>query len=916
MWGWRWRALGRFDPPDQPRLQGGLAAGRRWRGTNKSGKRYGPPLSIEQLNENVVRIEQDPSIFRNRLMSASSSKTDIVTSDSAGYSEEFINRLGDQELIPLRVLTHEDAKTILGLNMETLQSKMRNSSGAYAGLELEWSNSLVDFLFDFQRNDEEGARRLQARVDMVESTIMSMIEEEKIKPRDLPLKVAMDIEKNSDGTTNLVLRRTDNSGQVYAHTLIAATVAEKNKNPLSDAEFADLATLGQRLSKHVYGIDHILEKIWRTIALSKDAETRKRDGVEEHKKAEVFFLLGLSSTGKTETGKAIARELFKEGEAARVTIDFNNIKTVQDLRDAILGTTSGDKFYPSKFMQEYDRLNGRVIFMFEEIANAPLEVLRALYDILDEAVVTSFADKKARAMSKVIILATGNAGEEWYKDIPRDLSFDIQMTTMRDIYQKSIADQDYKRLLLEKYFSEAFINRIGIDRFMFYPPFSHESIRKIAMGRLQASIEDLKPKNGQRGWGIGFKNQADYIKLIETIENEGFVLREQGRSIVNFVNMEITNKIRWELRNGGVADNARVLIVPSQVNDEEVKFNLIVEGSAQDLSLKVKRRKVEPEPTKAVQDIALTSFHEAGHNFLMKVLLGDKFKATRVTRIPGVLMESSGPIPYLGVAQSAMTESMEYNREGVIETLARMLGGDIAETVVTKNGRRHSGISNDILRATDLAREAVGEWGLSDKWGRRVVKADQMNSLSDEEKKLFNSEVDVLLKDARALGEAIIREPGNFEVFKALGLEIFVKGDLKEKAIADFYQAQDSRINFPSDIYAVIQSSKEKIEKDIKSSENNGLFVKKNQAHHNVEFVEGIVLPSEYASINTIIAEEKKAELSKVQLPKNIPIFTNFNVISSVNRTHIPVSGSQASVAFKPKPSGDLHGQTCARLFQ
>lgn len=867
-----------------------------------SGKSYGPPLNTDQLNEKVINIEHNPSIFRNRLAAARSARGNNGQYPR-GYSEEFINRLQDNELVPLRALGEKELKQILRLNMEPLAYRLKQSFGAYSGLEIVWSDSLIDFMYEYQKNPESGARLMQARVSqLIEDTLLQMVKEKKIKASDLPMTVELDVEKNADATSNLILRRTDSSKQIYAHRLIDATESEKSKVPLTDAEFAELATLPKRLAKHVFGVDHLMEKIGQSIALSKDSETRKRDGVQQEKKAEVFFLLGFSSTGKTETGKAVARELFKEGEAARVVIDFNNIQSIEDLRNLILGTKVGETVIPSKFMQEYDRLNGRGVFMFEEVANAPLVILKALYDVLDEAVVTTFADGKSRSMSKVVILATGNAGEDWYKDIPRDSSFEIQMTVMREIYEKSMKDLDFQRLTLEKYFSEAFINRVGISRFLFYPPFSYESVRKVSILTLQKSFEELKSKNGERGWNLGFKNQADFVELVKTVEKEGFVLREQGRSIINFVNGEITKKIRWELRNAGVPDNSKVLIVP--MNDGTANFKLIPENGAP-LTLNITMRPRHEEITERVTDVALTSFHEAGHNFLMKVLLGDKYVPTHVTRIPGVLMRPTGAVAYLGVAESSAVERLHYNREAVLEMIAMTLGGDIAESLVTKGGRRHSGISDDIARATDMARKAVGEWGLSDKWGRRVVKGDQVSELSDAERTLFNSEVDVILKDARALGEALIKE--NFEIFKQMGLEIFEKGDLSAKDIKDFYDAREAKISYPSDINAVIEHSKNQIQKEITAPSSNGLFVKSNNKHHNSELIDSITLPKDYANIHSIINAKKKAEQDKVVIPQ-VPIFADMKSAPTAAPVHTP---SKALVPFKPQNTG----LTCSRLF-
>ena len=47
-----------------------------------------------------------------------------------------------------------------------------------------------------------------------------------------------------------------------------------------------------------------------------------------------------------------------------------------------------------------------------------------------------------------------------------------------------------------------------------------------------------------------------------------------------------------------------------------------------------------------------------------------------------------------------------------------MFGGRIAEDIIYARFMVTTGASNDIERATDLARAMVTQWGLSKKWGR------------------------------------------------------------------------------------------------------------------------------------------------------------------------------------------------------
>lgn len=851
---------------------------------DENGRRFGKALSIEDLNQRVERIEKDPSLFRDQLMQAEYIKKGVSNESALGYSESFLSEIHDGDFVPFRVLSVEGRLTVLNYELQKLVKKLSRADGPYANMELTWTKDLVETAQKYHFNAEDGAKMLLSKIsEFVEGPLFELIESGKLTPDLSSQKLILDIQKNDDYTMDLLLRDAKDPEHIILSSKVRATLAEQKSKPLSDEEYLKYANLPERLGKHVFGVPYILEKIGTSVALAKDRERRRVNGEIQHKKAEVFFLLGFSSTGKTETGKALARELYEDGEAARISIDFNNVKSINDLRELILGHSLGGKVVPSRFMREYDRLNGRVIFMFEEIANAPLEVLKALYDILDEAVVTGFADGKARAMDHVMILATGNAGEEWYRSIPRDLPFDLQANAMRQVYESMVRDVDAMRVTLEKYFSAAFINRVGIGRFLFYPPLGFEAIRRLTISQLDRVLKDLRPAEGHPGWQVGFENKEDYLSFLDSMEREGYVLREQGRSIVNYAMEEVEKKIRFSLRNQLIPAGTKIWIKPrndqsrDRINsNQEIAFDLIIDGQKERIPFTMRARLRRDDLKNTPEFVAQTSYHEAGHNLQRRAVFGDKFKATLVSRIPGVIIENDNPLVYEGVAISEQLEKLGYNKEAVVEQLSVLFAGEVAETLVTKDARHDAGKSDDIARATHLAEKAVLEWGLSEKWGSRVVKPDQRNTLSDAERKLVGEEVSALLKQGRLLAVATLSQPDNFEVLKTLGVEIIKKAELKEKDIDRFYAEYDSRIQFPQNIWQVIDEESKK-QGAIKPEPLTGFAKKKN---HSIEFKEGVLVPREFADINAIIADKKKRVLAKIELPKDLPIFS-LNDISS-----------------------------------
>jgi cell division protease FtsH len=99
----------------------------------------------------------------------------------------------------------------------------------------------------------------------------------------------------------------------------------------------------------------------------------------------------------------------------------------------------------------------------------------------------------------------------------------------------------------------------------------------------------------------------------------------------------------------------------------------------------------------------VTAVHEAGHA-LLAVLLPNADPIHKVTIIPRGMA--------LGVTmQLPEDDKHNYNREYLMDQIAILLGGRIAEEIT--NGRMTTGAGNDLERVTELARKMVCEWGMS-----------------------------------------------------------------------------------------------------------------------------------------------------------------------------------------------------------
>ena len=102
-----------------------------------------------------------------------------------------------------------------------------------------------------------------------------------------------------------------------------------------------------------------------------------------------------------------------------------------------------------------------------------------------------------------------------------------------------------------------------------------------------------------------------------------------------------------------------------------------------------------------------TAFHEAGHALVGRLVPGTD-PVHKVTIIP------RGPA--LGVTMTLPTEDrFTLTKEKAESMIVFLMGGRVAEEITF--GHLTTGASNDIERATELARKMVTEWGMSEKLG-------------------------------------------------------------------------------------------------------------------------------------------------------------------------------------------------------
>src|SRR5690554_534483 len=177
-----------------------------------------------------------------------------------------------------------------------------------------------------------------------------------------------------------------------------------------------------------------------------------------------------------------------------------------------------------------------------------------------------------------------------------------------------------------------------------------------------------------------------------------------------------------------------------------------------------------------------TAYHEAGHAIVGR-LVPEHDPVHKVTIIPRGRA--------LGVTQF-LPEADKYSmsRRSLISSICTLFGGRIAEEITLGPDGITTGASNDIERATDLARRMVTKWGLSTKLGplhygeeEGAYPGTASQQYSDDTSKTIDEEVRLIITECYERAEKILHD--NRDILEAM------KDALMEYETIDSEQVDD-----------------------------------------------------------------------------------------------------------------------------
>lgn len=183
----------------------------------------------------------------------------------------------------------------------------------------------------------------------------------------------------------------------------------------------------------------------------------------------------------------------------------------------------------------------------------------------------------------------------------------------------------------------------------------------------------------------------------------------------------------------------------------------------------------------------LTAYHEAGHT-----LVGMNLPHTDPIHKVSIIPRGQA----LGVTMTLPNEDMlNLSKEKGENFISFLMGGRVAEELVY--GEMTNGASNDIERATDLARSMVCNWGMSDKLGPinyerkggNPYAGDAGSSFSDETSRKIDVEIAHFVQSNYEVAKKILGD--NIDALHRVALALVVWETLDAEQIRDIVAGKD-----------------------------------------------------------------------------------------------------------------------------
>ncbi|SMF29795.1 type VI secretion system protein VasG [Alteromonadaceae bacterium Bs31] len=282
-----------------------------------------------------------------------------------------------------------------------LESEKASLEEQLALQEVQWDKEreLVDQIHDLQQKIEDDFHARMKPQQEGEDAPQALDDDER---ESVKSEIRAVMEKLSDVQQDEPMIQVNVDGQAIAEVVANWTGIPVGKM-VSD-EIQSVLKLADTLSQRVIGQDHALETIAQSI------KTSRAGLMDPRKPIGVFFMVGPSGVGKTETALALA-DLLYGGEQNITVINMSEFKEEHKV-SMLLGSPPGYVGYgEGGVLTEAVRRKPYSVVLLDEMEKAHPGVQDVFYNLFDKGTIKDGEGRDIDFRNTVIIM-TSNAGEE------------------------------------------------------------------------------------------------------------------------------------------------------------------------------------------------------------------------------------------------------------------------------------------------------------------------------------------------------------------------------------------------------------------------------------------------------------------------------------------------------------------------